>query len=100
MKNLRLFSWIQVAVIIICLLCRHNISSAQQENLNVFERWIEWTDGDHMLIHHLNDKAFLMLDERDRKVADLKTKEDWINRQQEVKVWTQIKSMKHRLFPI
>ena len=25
--------------------------SAQEENLNVLERWIEWSDGPNMLIH-------------------------------------------------
>ena len=31
---------------------------AQEENLNVFDRWTEWSDGNNMLIHHLNDQAF------------------------------------------
>jgi dienelactone hydrolase len=59
--------------------------AAQQENLNVFERWIEWSDGKNMLIHHLNDRAFELLDIRDKEIASLDTREDWLNRQKKVK---------------
>ena len=58
---------------------------AQQEDLNVFSRWVEWTDGKNMLIHHLNSQAFAYLDQRDREIAGLKTREDWLNRQGKVK---------------
>ena len=56
----------------------------QEENLNVFDNWIKWTDGKNMLVHHLNEQAFAYLDTRDEKIAGLKTKEDWVNRQKEV----------------
>jgi dienelactone hydrolase len=62
-----------------------NNSFAQEENLNVLDRWIEWSDGNNMLIHHLNDQAFDFLDKRDREIAGLKSKEDWIKRQKKVK---------------
>jgi dienelactone hydrolase len=58
--------------------------SAQQENLDVFDRWIEWSDGKNMLIHHLNDQAFKLLDQRDYEIERLKSKDDWISRQKEV----------------
>ncbi|MEA1996516.1 MAG: acetylxylan esterase [Gemmatimonadota bacterium] len=38
-----------------------------------------------MLIHHLNKLAFGHLDLRDEKIAGLKTKEDWLKRQREIK---------------
>jgi hypothetical protein len=57
----------------------------EKENLNVFDRWIEWTDGKNMMIHDLNSQAFDYLDKRDREIAGLKSKEDWINRQKKVK---------------
>ena len=57
----------------------------QEENLNVFDKWIEWTDARNMLVHHLNKQAFTYLDTRDKEIAALKTKEDWIKRQNKVK---------------
>ncbi len=59
--------------------------SAQEENLNVFDRWIEWSDGRNMLKHHLNKQAFAYLDIRDMEISKLKTKADWIKRQKKVK---------------
>ena len=38
-----------------------------------------------MLIHYLNKQAFGYLDARDKEIAGLKTKEDWIKRQAKVK---------------
>jgi len=85
MEKLQLLKWIRTAWFIIFLFCGIDYISAQEENLNVMERWIEWSDGRNMLIHHLNDKAFAMLDIRDKEIAGLKTEEDWINRQKKVK---------------
>jgi len=58
---------------------------AQEENLNVLDRWIEWSDSDNMLIHHLNKQAFGYLDIRNEEIANLKTKADWLKRQNKVK---------------
>lgn len=57
----------------------------EKENLKVFDNWVEWSDGKNMLIHYLNNDAFRYLDERDKEVAALKTKEDWISRQKKVR---------------
>jgi len=57
---------------------------AQEENLNVFDRWIEWSDGNNMLMHHLNDQAFKLLDQRDSEIEGLTSKNDWISRQKKV----------------
>ena len=57
----------------------------QRENLNVLNRWIEWSDGENMLIHHLNKQAFSYIDIREQEIAKLKTKEDWLKRQEKVK---------------
>jgi hypothetical protein len=67
------------------LLCRPHILFTQQENLNVLDRWIEWSDGGNMLIRHLNRQAFEYLDARDSEVALLRTREDWEKRQQLVR---------------
>ncbi len=58
---------------------------AQKENLNVLDNWIEWSDGENMLIHHLNKQAFDYLDIRSQEIAKLRTKVDWIKRQIKVK---------------
>ncbi len=58
---------------------------AQEENLEVFHQWIDWTDGANMLIHHLNEQAFGYLDIRDEEVSKLKSKVDWMKRQKKVK---------------
>jgi dienelactone hydrolase len=60
-------------------------SYAQEENLNVLDRWIEWSDGNNMLIHHLNDQAFDLLDKRDQGIAGYRAQHDWISRQKKVK---------------
>lgn len=58
---------------------------SQKEDLNVFTRWVEWTDGKNMLSHYLNDVAFEQLDKRDKKVEGLKTEQDWLEWQKKVK---------------
>ena len=50
-----------IARCFLILLLGSSLSSelvAQEENLNVLDRWIEWSDGENMLIHHLNRQAF------------------------------------------
>ncbi|HUU27892.1 MAG TPA: acetylxylan esterase [archaeon] len=78
-----------------CLLCflaffalKTPLSAAEEEDFNLFTRefgWVEWSDGKHMLRHHLNEQAFAFLDTREREISALKTREDWIKRQKKVK---------------
>lgn len=68
-----------------CLLFHFQSGFGQEkENLKVFDRWIGWTDSKDMLVHHLNKQAFDLLDARDEEIAALKTKSDWIKRQEKV----------------
>lgn len=60
-------------------------AAAEQEDLTVLPRWIEWSDGSKMLLHHLNRAAFALLDERDQAIANLGSQNDWMKRQQYVK---------------
>jgi dienelactone hydrolase len=87
MKNTNSPEIVKISLLMILIFCRIGFVSAQpeKENLNVFERWIEWSDGRNMLIHELNRQAFTCLDSRDREIAALKTREDWIGRQKKVK---------------
>ncbi len=63
----------------------HTALFAQKEDLSLLSGWIEWSDSRNMLNHHLNDRAFALLDARDKTIASLTSMEDWIRRQQEVK---------------
>ncbi len=79
---------IKISVILLFLIFLFNgnfNTAAQEEKLNVLDRWIEWSDGGNMLIHHLNKQAFGYLDIRDREIAKLRTQSDWSKRQQKVK---------------
>ncbi|HQG76304.1 MAG TPA: acetylxylan esterase [Bacteroidales bacterium] len=71
--------------IVIAFLSSPSRLTAQEEDLSVLSRWTEWSDAGNMLIHHLNDHAFRYLDSRDRHVESLRTREDWISRQNEVR---------------
>jgi dienelactone hydrolase len=62
-----------------------NFLFGQEENLNVLERWISWSDGKNMLVHHLNKQAFAHLTERDKEIAGLTNQEDWLERQKNLK---------------
>ena len=62
-----------------------NVPAQEAENLQVFQRWVDWSDPGHMLIRHLNDVAFRQLDDRDRGIATLHSANDWRLRQQKVK---------------
>ncbi len=75
----------QTIVLAVFIISVPFIANGQAENLKVFDRWVEWTDGSHMLVHHLNRQAFDYLDQRDIEIAGLKTKEDWIRRQSKVR---------------
>ena len=85
MKRIKLFKSIKTSLFIVLILSKTDFIMSQAENLNVLDNWIEWSDGKNMLIHHLNKQAFAYLDARDKEIAGLKTKEDWINRQKKVK---------------
>src|SRR5665648_467872 len=85
MKKMILTRYLKQGMSILLIFCTIGNIIAQQENLNVLERWIEWTDGKNMLIHHLNDQAFSFLDQRDNELTGLKTEQDWLNRQKKVR---------------
>ncbi len=58
---------------------------AQDENLNVLDRWIEWSNAENMLPLFLNDQAYQYLDIRESRIAGLQTRADWLKRQARVK---------------
>jgi dienelactone hydrolase len=56
-------------------------AAQEHEDLKLFSNWMEWSDGNWMLMHYLNRQAFRLLDRRDSAVAKLVTKNDWERRQ-------------------
>jgi len=57
----------------------------EEENLNVFQQWIKWNNPGSLVLNHLNKQAEDYYKIRDNEIARLKTKNDWIKRQQVVK---------------
>jgi dienelactone hydrolase len=51
-----------------------------EENLNVFQQWIRWNNPGSLLINHLTKQAMDYYEIRDREIAKLKTKSDWVKR--------------------
>ena len=58
---------------------------AQGANMEILGKWIQWQDAGSMLIRHLSHQAFAMLDRRDRQIQQLRTREDWEERQRTVR---------------
>jgi dienelactone hydrolase len=57
----------------------------EEENLNVFQQWIKWNNPGSLVINHLTKQAEDYYNIRDNEIAKLKTKSDWLKRQQVVK---------------
>ncbi|MFC4870758.1 acetylxylan esterase [Negadavirga shengliensis] len=57
----------------------------EEENLDVFQQWIRWNNPGSLLIHHLTKQARDLYEKRDREIAELRTKSDWMNRQRTVR---------------
>jgi cephalosporin-C deacetylase-like acetyl esterase len=56
-----------------------------EENLNVFQQWIRWNNPGSLLINHLTNQARDYYEIRDREIAKLKTRSEWMKRQAFVK---------------
>jgi len=57
----------------------------EAEDLNVFTQWITWNNPGSLLINHLTKQAENYYELRDKEIAKLKSKSDWIKRQDLVK---------------
>ena len=57
----------------------------EAENLNVFNHWIKWNNPGSFSLNHLTRQAEEYYKTRDNEIARLKTKSDWLKRQQVVK---------------
>ena len=57
----------------------------EEENLNVFNHWIKWNNPGSFALNHLTRQAEEYYKTRDNEITRLKTKSDWLKRQQVVK---------------
>ncbi len=57
----------------------------EEENLNVFQQWIKWNNPGSLALNHLTRQAEVYYKIRDKQIDKLKTKNDWLKRQQVVK---------------
>ncbi|MBK8504181.1 MAG: hypothetical protein IPL46_19410 [Saprospiraceae bacterium] len=58
---------------------------SEVEDLLVFNDWVRWNDPGSLLITHLNGQAAQYYQSRDQEIKNLKTKNDWISRQKQIK---------------
>src|SRR6266540_2122972 len=54
----------------------------EEENLNVFQQWIKWNNPGSLALNHLTRQAEVYYKIRDKQIDKLKTKNDWLKRQQ------------------
>ena len=57
----------------------------EEENLNVFSRWIKWNNPGTMALNHLRTETDKLYHIRDQQIAAVKTKGDWQARQKLIK---------------
>ncbi len=61
------------------------LTNAQEQDLRVLDRWIQFSDAENSLYHFYSDTAHKYLDKREKEISELKTKNDWKARQAKVK---------------
>ncbi len=75
----------RISYIFLLLIIGFISAFAQDEDLDILYKWSKWNNQGGMLINKLNQYAFDHLDLRDKEISKLKTKSDWIKRQEKVK---------------
>lgn len=61
-----------------------------QEELDILRgHWLKYTDAPNALYHHLTREAYQLLDSREAEVSEIKSQNEWRERQNEVKqkIW-------------
>ena len=88
-KSKKIKSSVSFFACFICLLFATTLVSAQakkeEENLNVFHHWLRWNNPGSVSIDHMIFQVDELYKIRDKKIASLKTKNDWQERQKTVK---------------
>jgi dienelactone hydrolase len=60
-------------------------AAAQQNDFQLLDRWLIWSDPGLMVVRHLTDQVIARLDERAAAIAQLRTREDWLQRREHVR---------------
>lgn len=64
-----------------------SISANAQNELNVItSKWLDHTDAQNSLYHYLADQAYLLLKQREEKIAAIQSLPDWKMRQNYIKI--------------
>ena len=75
-----------MGLLLVLVLLRSTLVLAQEEEeLNVFWKWARWSNPGGFLITHFIEQADRLYNLRDKEVANLKTKSEWLKRQDRVK---------------
>ena len=62
-----------------------NKALAEDENLRVLDRWMKYTDAENSLYHFISSLAINQLEQREKEIAGLNSKEQWLQRQKDVR---------------
>jgi cephalosporin-C deacetylase-like acetyl esterase len=78
--------WTPTVLMVTLALSGSAVVSAQEaEDLHVFWEWVRWTKPGSLLIDHYIRQADRLYDVRDREIAGLKSRSDWLKRQERVR---------------
>jgi hypothetical protein len=58
---------------------------AQDNEFQLLNRWLIWSDPGSMVDRHLTAQALALLDRREAEVATLRTRDEWLARQEHVR---------------
>jgi len=87
-SNGKIKKWLVLIFSVFIIISNGNIligQEVEEEDLHVFWKWLRWNDPGSLFINHVIDQADHFYDLRDEEIAKLKTRQDWINRQEKMK---------------
>ena len=83
--RIKLLKFILLVFAILLMSCLGSDLRSEDEDLAVLKDWMAYQDNENALYNHLRDLAYEYLDKRENEIANLKTKDDWLERQKHVK---------------
>jgi len=84
MKNRNKYSWMFFLAFL--YLALNSNSSSAQDDLDVLKnKWLEYSDAQNSLYHHLTSQAYSLLEKRNSAVAEITSLSGWQDRQRYIK---------------
>ena len=89
--NGRAGSWLAFAGATICAwvvpgaVATLSAAPATKDEFQLLDRWLIWSDSGTMVMRHLTNQAMPLLDQREANIAKLRSREDWLARQNHVR---------------